>query len=266
MKVLSILLILKIIWCNFDEYYSNYHQVHWFPHYMWYQKKVEMWVKMIRWESDWWLYHNRTHRSTLQSEAHSALIKCFSESLALVHYLVHYDPVLLDLCYLQEPYVILCVWKLLQLSLSPPQIIDLLLQSLQSFFSSTHCSLFLISDPLCRLRAASLNGADELSEDPLAVLHCCVCRALLGHTSQSHSELQWVLTETSQTSLLLQTHLMRLYSLSQLLKIFLSLLDPLLERPLRLLQLLLQHKPITEMHFTLSLYHHEKSWIQWQEN
>ncbi|XP_056091435.1 zinc finger protein 721-like [Rhinichthys klamathensis goyatoka] len=61
---------------------------------------------------------------------------------------------------------------LLQLSVSPPQIIDLLLQFLQSSFSSTHCSLFLISDPLCRLRAASLNGADELSEDPLTVLHC----------------------------------------------------------------------------------------------
>ncbi len=50
----------------------------------------------------------------------------------------HYDPVLLDLCYLQELDVILCVWKLLQLSVSPPQIIDLLLQSLQSSFSSTH--------------------------------------------------------------------------------------------------------------------------------
>ena len=52
--------------------------------------------------------------------------------------------------------------------------------------------------------------------------------------------LQWVLTETSQTALLLQTHLMSLHSLSQLLKIFLSLLDPLLERPLRLLQLVLK--------------------------
>ncbi len=88
---------------------------------------------------------------------------------------------LLDLCYLQELDVILCVWKLLQLSVSPPQIIDLLLQSLQSSFSSTHCSLFLISDHLCHLRSASLNGANELSKDPLTVLRCCLCRALLGH-------------------------------------------------------------------------------------
>ena len=106
---------------------------------------------------------------------------------------VHSDPVLLDLCYLQELDVILCVWKLLQLSVSPPQITDLLLQSLQSSFSSTHCSLFLISDQSYQLRAASLNGADELSKDPLTVLHCCLCRALLGHTV---IQLQWVWTET----------------------------------------------------------------------
>ncbi len=105
---------------------------------------------------------------------------------------VHYDPVLLDLCYLQELDVILCVWKLLQLSVSPPQIIDLLLQSLQSSFSSTHCLLFLISDQPYQLRAASLNGADELSKDPLIVLHCCLCRALLGHTViQASVSLNW---------------------------------------------------------------------------
>jgi len=106
---------------------------------------------------------------------------------------VHYDPVLLDLCYLQELDVILCVWKLLQLSISPPQIIDLLLQSLQSSFSSTHCLLFLISDQPYQIRAASLNGwVDELSKDPLTVLHCCLCRALLGHTViQASVSLNW---------------------------------------------------------------------------
>ncbi len=105
---------------------------------------------------------------------------------------VHYDPVLLDLCYLQELDVILCVWKLLQLSISPPQIIDLLLQSLQLSFSSIHCSLFLISDQPYQLRAASLNGADELSKDPLTVLHCCLCRVLLGHTViQASVSLNW---------------------------------------------------------------------------
>ncbi len=108
---------------------------------------------------------------------------------------VHYEPVLLDLFYLQELDVILCVWKLLQLSVSPPQIIDLLLQSLQSSFSSTHCLLFLISDQPYQLRAAFLNRADELSKDPLTVLHCCLCRALLGHTV-----IQWVWTE-SETNL-----------------------------------------------------------------
>ncbi len=52
-----------------------------------------------------------------------------------------------------------CV-KAAPVSVSPPQIIDLLLQSLQSSFSSTHCLLFLISDQPYQLRAASLNGAD----------------------------------------------------------------------------------------------------------
>ncbi len=84
--------------------------------------------------------------------------------------------------------VMVCVWKLLQLSVSPPQIFNLLLQSLQLFFSSTHCSLFLISDQLCHLRAASLNGADQISKDPLTVLHCCLCRALLGDTEREASE------------------------------------------------------------------------------
>ncbi len=91
-----------------------------------------------------------------------------------------------SMCYLQELDVILCVWKLLQLSVSPPQIIDLLLQSLQSSFISTHCLLFLISDQLYQLRA------DELSKDPLTVLHCCLCRALLGHTViQASVSLNW---------------------------------------------------------------------------
>ncbi|KAG9328795.1 hypothetical protein JZ751_010635, partial [Albula glossodonta] len=53
---------------------------------------------------------------------------------------------------------------------------NLLLQSLQESFSLTHCSLLLISDQLFHLRAPSLNGADQLSKDPLTVLHCCLCR------------------------------------------------------------------------------------------
>ncbi len=168
------------------------------------------------------------------------------------------------------------VWKLLQLSISPLQIINLLPQSPQESFSLTYKNLLLISDQLCHLRAASLNGADQLSKDPLTVLHCCLCRALLGHTEREalesvHSlssyccltacspqwasvglkELQhWLLTDwlrrvltESQTALqqpavvlLLKTHLVRLYSLSQLIKLCLFLLDFLLECSLGLFQ------------------------------
>lgn len=87
-------------------------------------------------------------------------------------------------CHLEEMDVILCVWKLFQLSISPLQLSNLLLQSLQEVFSPTHLSLLLISDQLFHLRAPSLNGADHLSEDPLTVLHCCLCRALLGDTQR----------------------------------------------------------------------------------
>ncbi|ROL48957.1 hypothetical protein DPX16_1897 [Anabarilius grahami] len=48
---------------------------------------------------------------------------------------------------------------LLELSVSPPQITDLLLQSLQLPFSSTHCSLFLIR---C-VTSERLNSAKILS-------------------------------------------------------------------------------------------------------
>ena len=87
-------------------------------------------------------------------------------------------------CHLEEMDVILCVWKLLQLSISPLQLSNLLLQSLQESFSPTHLSLLLSSDQLFHLRAPSLNGADHLSEDPVTVLHCCLCRALLGNAQR----------------------------------------------------------------------------------
>ncbi len=80
------------------------------------------------------------------------------------------------------------VWKLLQLSISPLQIINLLPQLLKESFSLTYKNPFLISDQLCHLRVASLNGADQISKDPLTVLHCCLCRALLGHTEREASE------------------------------------------------------------------------------
>ncbi len=136
----------------------------------------------------------------------------------------------------------LCACKLLQLSLSPPQIHDLLLQLLQSFFSSTHWSSFLSSDQLCHLRAASLNGVNEIREDLLTVLHCCLCRPLLGHTSQSERMLQHLnklnlkLLLQLSAMVLLQTHLKRLYNPSHFLKLIFSLLDPLLECSLHLPQ------------------------------
>jgi len=77
-----------------------------------------------------------------------------------------------DLSYLQVMYVIVSEGKLVQLSFSPLQIFNLLLQLLQPFFSSTHCILFLISDHLCHLRSAFLDKVDQFSKDLLTVLHC----------------------------------------------------------------------------------------------
>ncbi len=137
--------------------------------------------------------------------------------------------------------VIVFEWKLLQLSISL-QIINLLLQSLQESFSSTHFSLFSISDHLYHLRAASLNGPDQFSTYPLTVLHCRLCKALLRHTNNQtvHADqpvkcigLQWdQIQDLPEVSSLLKTPLVSLRSLSQPLKH----LDSLLELSLRLLQ------------------------------
>lgn len=89
-----------------------------------------------------------------------------------------FTPVFLDLCYQQGIDVVAYVCKLLQLSVSPLQTINLLLQLLNEFFSLALYNLFLISDHLRDLKAVSLNEADELSKDPLSVLHCCLCRVL----------------------------------------------------------------------------------------
>ncbi len=80
--------------------------------------------------------------------------------------------------------------------------------------------------------------------------------AVWTHSDSGFSESE---RRLRQTSLLLQTHLMRLHSLSQLLEIFLSLLDSLLERLLRLLQVSLLRKKCLKMlhyiqHTTKSLY------------
>ncbi len=78
--------------------------------------------------------------------------------------------------------------------------------------------------------------------------------AVRTHSDSGFSESELRLR---QTSLLLQTHLLRLHSLSQLLKIFLSMLDSLLECLLRLLQLVLEDKQkivnVSEVKFTLTL-------------
>lgn len=88
------------------------------------------------------------------------------------------------LCYLQKMNGILYFWKLFQLLVCPPQLIDLLLHPLQSFFSSTHGRFLLISDLPSDLGSASLNVLDELSEDPLRVLDRCLCWALLTTITQ----------------------------------------------------------------------------------
>lgn len=69
-----------------------------------------------------------------------------------------------------------CVWKLLELSVSPPRITDLLLQSPSARLTAAF-SLSLIR----YVTSGWLNSANN----PLTVLHCCLCRALLRHTSQT---------------------------------------------------------------------------------
>ncbi|CAG6009280.1 unnamed protein product [Menidia menidia] len=70
--------------------------------------------------------------------------------------------------------------ELLQLSVFPLQLSDLLLQLLLKLFDSPHCSLLLGSDLLLHIRASVLDETDQLSEHLLTVLHCFVSRLIDG--------------------------------------------------------------------------------------
>lgn len=122
-------------------------------------------------------YHN-----TITTEQHYSFCKAYFILSQNINYIITHD--FRSPCYLEELDV-LYMWNLLQLGFSPPQISDFLLHLFQEFFSSTHGSLFLIFDQLCHFRATSLNWVDQLSKDPLTLLHCSLSRALLGDTSQS---------------------------------------------------------------------------------
>ncbi len=137
---------------------------------------------------------------------------------------------------------------MLQHSVSLPQIIDLLLQSLQSSFSSTHCLLFLISDQPYQLRADRLSMERMSSVKMLSVSSTAVCaERCYTHSTGSSMSLRAALLSISCCSSA-QTHLMRLHSRSQLFQLFLSLLDSLLIFHLCLLQ-----KPLfTETHQQLN--------------
>lgn len=80
--------------------------------------------------------------------------------------------------YLEEMDMVLLLCQVLQLSLSPLQLLNLLFQLLQDLCSSTHCCLLLSSDQLSNLRASSLNRLHQLSENPVTVLQCVLCRGL----------------------------------------------------------------------------------------
>lgn len=74
--------------------------------------------------------------------------------------------------------VVLSVRELLQLSVTPPELSYLLLYFLQQLLSLTDSRPLLDSDQLLHLAALFLYGADQLGENPLTLLHHCLCRVL----------------------------------------------------------------------------------------
>ena len=74
--------------------------------------------------------------------------------------------------------VVLGARELLQLGVGPPELHHLPLVPLQQLLGLTdRCSL-LDSEQLPQLTALFLYGADQLGENPLALLHCCLCGVL----------------------------------------------------------------------------------------
>lgn len=80
--------------------------------------------------------------------------------------------------HLQEVDVIISVTELLQLGLCPPQCSHLPLYLLQLLLSLTDGRSLLDSYQLLHLLSLFLYGADQSGENPLALLHHCVCRVL----------------------------------------------------------------------------------------
>lgn len=64
---------------------------------------------------------------------------------------------------------------------------DLLLYLLQQLLGLTDDRLFLGSDQLSHLEPLQLNGANQFSEDGIALFSCCPSRALEGDTQQGIS-------------------------------------------------------------------------------
>lgn len=80
--------------------------------------------------------------------------------------------------YLKEVNVVLGARELLQLSVGPPELHHLPLVPLQQLLGLTDSCSLLDSEQLLQLAALFLYGADQLGENPLALLHCCLCGVL----------------------------------------------------------------------------------------
>ncbi len=80
--------------------------------------------------------------------------------------------------YLEEVDVVVSVWKPLQLGVGPPKLDYLSLYLLQQVLSLTDSCSLLDSDQVLHLTALFLHGADQLGENPIALLHCCFCGVL----------------------------------------------------------------------------------------
>lgn len=86
--------------------------------------------------------------------------------------------------YLKEMDVVLSVRQFVQFSLILLLLSNLLLYLLQQLLSLTDDRLFLGSDQLSHLEPLQLDGANQLSEDRVALFSCCPSRALEGDRRQ----------------------------------------------------------------------------------
>ncbi len=106
-------------------------------------------------------------------------------------------PELSFVLYLKEVDVVLGVRELLQLGVSPPELHHLPLYLLQQLLSLTDSCSLLDSDQLLHLTALFLYGADQLGENPLTLLQCCLGGVLWRIKSLLLSGPQTGITHTS---------------------------------------------------------------------